>query len=85
MRHGALLGVTALAHAIANQYSDQEAMLRPLAALHERLETPDLKGRQGAFGAFAFGCLRAPNQMQQRIEEGDKGGTQAVFAGPSAP
>ena len=72
VRHGALLGVTALARAIADQPSGQTAMLRPLAALHKRLETPDLMGRERAFGALALGGLRAPNQMQQRIEEGDK-------------
>ena len=85
MRHGALLGVAALARPIADQPSGQKAMLRPLAALHERLETPDLMGREGAFGALALGSLSAPNQMQQRIEEKDKGGIQAVLVDPSAP
>jgi hypothetical protein len=37
VRHGALFGVAALAHTIADQPSGQKAMLWPLAALDQRL------------------------------------------------
>ena len=84
MSHGALLGVATLARAIADQPSGQKAMLRPLAALHERLETPNLVSRKGTLGALglAFG---APNKVQQRIEKRDERRIQAVLNGPRAP
>ena len=60
-------------------------MLRPLATLDERLEAPDLVRSEGAFGAFSFGGLSAPNKVQQRIEEGDERRIEAIADGPSSP
>ena len=85
VRHSALLLVATWARTIAHQPSDQQAMLRPLTALDERLKAPNLMSGEGAPGTLGFGGLGAPDKVQQGIEEGDEGGIEAVADGPSSP